>query len=178
MNPHTEEHQEVIAAVEEALAILIDKKDFSAITISELVKKAGIARSTFYRNYESKEDIIRSSIRKTLSEFDEQFTPRTIDERYETEYILEVWDYIIKYNQQIRRINKAGLSNIYLEEFNLHLLRIYSDHPLSLQDKIRLFGLAGAQYNIIFNLALKTDGNIDLKKFEFQVKNSSHNVIE
>ena len=78
MNPHTEEHQEVIAAVEEALAILIDKKDFSAITISELVKKAGIARSTFYRNYESKEDIIRSSIRKTLSEFDEQFTPRTI----------------------------------------------------------------------------------------------------
>ena len=87
MNLHTEEHQEVIAAVEEALAFLIDKKAFSEITISELVKKAGIARSTFYRNYESKEDIIRSSIRKTLLEFDEQFTPETIDERYETEYI-------------------------------------------------------------------------------------------
>ncbi len=177
MNPHTEEHQEVIAAVEEALALLIDKKEFSEITISELVKKAGIARSTFYRNYESKEDIIRSSIRKTLSEFDDQFTPKTIDERYETDYILEVWDYIIRYNQQICRINKAGLSNIYLDEFNRHLLHIYNDKPLSLQDKIRLFGLSGAQYNIIFNLALKTDANINLKKFEFKVENSNHNII-
>ena len=168
MNLHTEEHQEVIAAVEEALAFLIDKKEFSEITISELVKKAGIARSTFYRNYESKEDIIRSSIRKTLMEFDEQYTPETIDERYETEYILEVWDYIIKYNRQIRRISKAGLSDIYLDEFNRHLLHIYNEKSLSLQDKIRLFGLSGAQYNIIFNLALKSDASIDIKKFEFK----------
>ena len=168
MNLHTEEHQEVIAAVEEALAFLIDKKAFSEITISELVKKAGIARSTFYRNYESKEDIIRSSIRKTLLEFDEQFTPETIDERYETQYILEVWDYIIKYNRQIRRISKAGLSDIYLDEFNRHLLRIYNEKSLSLQDKIRLFGLSGAQYNIIFNLALRSDASIDIKKFEFK----------
>ena len=168
MNLHTEEHQEVIAAVEEALAFLIDKKEFSEITISELVKKAGIARSTFYRNYESKEDIIRSSIRKTLMEFDEQYTPETIDERYETEYILEVWDYIIKYNRQIRRISKAGLSDIYLDEFNRHLLRIYNEKSLSLQDKIRLFGLSGAQYNIIFNLALRSDASIDIKKFEFK----------
>jgi len=167
MNLHKEEHLEVIAAVEEALAFLIDKKEFSEITISELVKKAGIARSTFYRNYESKEDIIRSSIKRTLREFDEQFTPKTIDERYETEYILEVWDYLIKYNQQIRRISKAGLSNIYLDEFNCHLLRIYKDRPLSLQDKIHLFGLAGAQYNIIFNLALKAGSKIDIKKFEY-----------
>lgn len=168
MNLHTEEHQEVIAAVEEALAFLIDEKEFSEITISELVKKAGIARSTFYRNYESKEDIIRSSIRKTLMEFDEQYTPETIDERYETEYILEVWDYIIKYNRQIRRISKAGLSDIYLDEFNRHLLHIYNEKSLSLQDKIRLFGLSGAQYNIIFNLALKSDASIDIKKFEFK----------
>lgn len=172
MNLHKEEHQEVIAAVEEALAFLIDEKEFSEITISELVKKAGIARSTFYRNYESKEDIIRSSIKRTLREFDEQFAPKTIDERYETEYILEVWDYIIKYNQQIRRINKAGLSNIYLDEFNRHLLRIYNDRPLSSQDKIRLFGLAGAQYNIIFNLALKTGSRIDIKKWEYGKRSS------
>lgn len=170
MNLHEEEHQVIIASVEEALAALIDKKDFSEITISELVKKAGIARSTFYRNYESKEDIIRLSIKRTLEEFDEQFSPESIDERYETDYILEVWDYVIKYNGQIRRISKAGLSNIYLEEFNKHLLRIYGKYNLSLQDKIRLFGLAGAQYNIIFNLALKSGNNIDMKKFEFKFK--------
>jgi len=175
MNLHEDEHQEIINSIEEALATLISKKNFSEITVSELVKKAGIARSTFYRNYDNKEDIIRFSIQRTLREFDEQFSPKTVDERYEAKYILEVWEYIIKYNNQIRLINKAGLANIYLDEFNHHLLNIYSTKGLNLQDKIRLFGLAGAQYNIIFNLALQSDNRIDMKKFEFELEHHSNN---
>ncbi|MEE0391693.1 MAG: TetR/AcrR family transcriptional regulator [Lachnospiraceae bacterium] len=64
--------QIVIESLETALASLIETKNFSEISISELVKKAGIARSTFYRNYECKEDIIRFSIRRTLNEFSMQ----------------------------------------------------------------------------------------------------------
>ena len=64
--------QIVIESLETALASLIETKNFSEISISELVKKAGIARSTFHRNYECKEDIIRFSIRRTLNEFSMQ----------------------------------------------------------------------------------------------------------
>lgn len=156
MNFHKEEHQVVIESVETALASLIETKNFSEISISELVKKAGIARSTFYRNYECKEDIVRFSIRRTLKEFSMQHHTETIKERYQFEYILEVWEYVIKYNKQLKSIHKAGLSNIYLEEINKHLLDIYGS-DMSVQEKIQLFGLAGAQYNIIFNLALSGD---------------------
>lgn len=162
MNLHKEEHQIVIESIETALASLIETKNFSEISVSELVKKAGIARSTFYRNYECKEDIIRFSIRRTLEEFTAQYHTETIKERYQSEYILEVWKYVIKYNKQLKSIHKSGLSNIYLEEINRHLLDIYGT-DMSVQEKIQLFGLAGAQYNIIFNLALNSNSkNISL----------------
>lgn len=40
-----------------ALLKLIYEKPLSTITISELTKKAGVSRMTFYRNYDSKEEV-------------------------------------------------------------------------------------------------------------------------
>lgn len=153
MNLHTEKHQIVIESIETALTLLIEQKPFSEITISELVKKAGVARSTFYRNYECKEDVIRLSIRRTIKEFSQKNPSQSLAEKYQEKYIFDVWKYVIKYHSQLKSINKSGLSIIYLEEINRHLLDLYGTH-LSVQDKIHLFGLAGAQYNIIFNLAI------------------------
>ncbi len=42
----------------EALLILMKKKSFDKITVSELVERAGVSRTTFYRNYSSIEQII------------------------------------------------------------------------------------------------------------------------
>lgn len=42
----------------DALIDLIKEKNTSSITISELIKKAGVARASFYRNYNTIEDII------------------------------------------------------------------------------------------------------------------------
>ncbi len=44
--------------IQTALAILLETKDIEHITISELVKKAGVSRTAFYRNYNVKEDVI------------------------------------------------------------------------------------------------------------------------
>ena len=43
-----------------ALIRLLKKKDFSSITVSEIVKLAGVSRSSFYRNFESKEQLLLS----------------------------------------------------------------------------------------------------------------------
>ncbi|MCD7775795.1 MAG: TetR/AcrR family transcriptional regulator [Firmicutes bacterium] len=42
-----------------ALLYLLKTKDLSRITITELVTRAGVSRATFYRNYDSKEDVLR-----------------------------------------------------------------------------------------------------------------------
>lgn len=41
-----------------ALMMLMETKDFEDITITEIAKKAGVSRMTYYRTYSSKEDIL------------------------------------------------------------------------------------------------------------------------
>ncbi len=40
--------------IEEALFVLLKQKPFSKITITDITKKAGVARLTFYRNFAKK----------------------------------------------------------------------------------------------------------------------------
>jgi hypothetical protein len=42
----------------EALMILMDEKPYEKITVSDIVEKAGIARQTFYRNFNDKNEVI------------------------------------------------------------------------------------------------------------------------
>lgn len=43
----------------QALLTLMDKKDFRAITVKEIAQRAGVDRKTFYRNFNSKEEVLR-----------------------------------------------------------------------------------------------------------------------
>ncbi|GEP79668.1 hypothetical protein SCA05_14610 [Staphylococcus carnosus] len=47
----------------QSLMLLLEKENFDKITITKICDKAGINRSTFYRNYENKEDIVIQTIR-------------------------------------------------------------------------------------------------------------------
>ena len=52
-------------ALELAILDLLEKKSLDKISITELVKKAGVSRSAFYRNYETKDALLCSIIKKT-----------------------------------------------------------------------------------------------------------------
>lgn len=52
----------VIGHITDALLKLLREKPIEAISISELCGLAGIGRASFYRNFNSKEDILRSYI--------------------------------------------------------------------------------------------------------------------
>ena len=45
-------------AIQTALLLLMEEKEFKKISITELVSRAGVSRQSFYRNYNSKEDIV------------------------------------------------------------------------------------------------------------------------
>ena len=64
--------------IEEALFVLLKQKPFSKITITDITKKAGVARLTFYRNFAKKEDILQyhfdNIFREYLSSLDKNIT--------------------------------------------------------------------------------------------------------
>ena len=50
-----------------AMIKLMDKKDFEKISITEITKHAGVSRTAFYRNYESKENLVEDICRSMVS---------------------------------------------------------------------------------------------------------------
>lgn len=52
-----------------ALQILMKTKNYSDITIKELAQKAGVDRKTFYRNFKSKEDVLRFYLDRTCQDY-------------------------------------------------------------------------------------------------------------
>ncbi|MGQ9412595.1 TetR/AcrR family transcriptional regulator [Streptococcus pluranimalium] len=55
-------------ALETALSLLFKEKTIDRISITDLVKKAGVARNSFYRNYDSKEDVLRSILQEKFAQ--------------------------------------------------------------------------------------------------------------
>ena len=48
---------------------IIKEKGYTNVTISQICKKAGVAKGTFYVHYKSKEDIIKESYYSDMSQF-------------------------------------------------------------------------------------------------------------
>ena len=57
----------VIDHITESLLTLLEDKAMEHISISELCDNAGIGRASFYRNFDSKEDILRAYINKLFN---------------------------------------------------------------------------------------------------------------
>ena len=53
----------------ESLLILINNNTIDKITITDIIKKAGVSRISFYRNFNSKEDIIEQYLTQITDNF-------------------------------------------------------------------------------------------------------------
>lgn len=55
-----------------AMLALLAEKPLAEISISELCGEAGVGRTSFYRNYEEKEDIVRAHIKRLSQDWAEK----------------------------------------------------------------------------------------------------------
>lgn len=54
---------QVMQYLQDSLILLLERKSFADITITELCNKAGVSRMAFYGNYSSKEDLFEQIVR-------------------------------------------------------------------------------------------------------------------
>ena len=89
----TKKSMSINDTVRESLAIallkLMEKEKLSQITVSDIVKVAGVGRSSFYRNYSSKEELLFDYIISLYREyFRERNVPLTMNDAMRTEDFL------------------------------------------------------------------------------------------
>src|SRR5471030_3039930 len=97
-----------------ALMILMEKKNFKEIYITEIAKKAGVSRMAFYRTYNMKEDIITTYIDELFQEYSNEILNHEKKDVYEN--LRLYFSYFRKNEKLISNLINSNLINILLEK--------------------------------------------------------------
>ena len=79
MNKNESKYFNTARLMDEALLLLLDKKEYEFITVKEICQKAGVNRSTFYLHYEGVDDLFRETVEMINERFFEAFNGEKID---------------------------------------------------------------------------------------------------
>ena len=127
----------------EAVLILIRKKEWQEISITEICEKAGVTRMSFYRSYENKEDVLRRQIARVTDRFMAESGIDFLQDSRE-DYLLKLFRHVTEYRERLQAIYRAGLIHFVQEEFDRVMLAHYEGRYGDYQT---LF-LSGGLYNV------------------------------
>ncbi|MGN0326197.1 MAG: TetR/AcrR family transcriptional regulator [Lachnospiraceae bacterium] len=127
-----------------ALLQLIYIKPLSAITISELCQKAGVSRMTFYRNYDSKEEIFTKQLTEICNKYKDDADSLTDHGHfYDVSNIHHYFTYLYNYKDFFDGLVYCGFGIYFLEMINDYVCENWGD----MADQYTLYAFSGALYN-------------------------------
>ncbi|MDO5425914.1 MAG: TetR/AcrR family transcriptional regulator [Eubacteriales bacterium] len=128
-----------------ALLQLIYEKPLSAISVSELCRRAGVSRMTFYRNYDSKEDIFLKQLEELFAEYrgDEEEKGKS-GMYYDRKHMLHYFTYLSQYRDFMAGLIACGFGTQFLKMLMDYLLERWSDEA----DYYTLAAFAGSLYSM------------------------------
>lgn len=147
---HNEKNNRLtIESLQAALFALMKTEEFSAISITDICKKAGISRTAFYRDFLSKEDLLECAVEDYTSAMIARIgSPfrETTDESWYRRMFACVYEHA----DDLKTLFHAGLKYKYLSIVNSLVL-----HDPALPEKDRYVRLvwAGAIVNVIIDWA-------------------------
>lgn len=79
LNKSESKYYNTACLMNEALILLLEKKDYSFITVKEICEKAGVNRSTFYLHYQNVDDLLSECIEYVGSKIQKKFNDKIMD---------------------------------------------------------------------------------------------------
>lgn len=133
------------------LAALVDfagRKDWSKVTVTELVANAGVARASFYRNFSSVEELVDYGIRQMAERYEAGKPPVEEDNRN-----VELVCYKFRFYQQhanlVLAFHRAKASTSLLDIITDCYIGALGDMPASSLSRYELYFQAGAFYSVM-----------------------------
>lgn len=160
-----------------ALFALMKEKPFASITVTDIAKKAGVSRITYYRRFKSKEEVIIRYFARQTSNYQQEtgFRPRNKEDYYEA--IFTAFSQFKKQKEFMKLLLDANVQYIYLDVLNRGMSGDYSIRQYG-QSKYDSAYFAGALYNMSFEW-LKNDCQDSVKSITdafFNLAFSNNNI--
>ena len=140
MNESDERYSTVEDAIYDAFFVLLKEKELEKITVSDVVKKAGIVRSTFYNHYENVPALMEAAEDRTISDIFqmmESFRPKN-DRDMCRSYFLAICNYTEK-NPFVANLLKTPRGDAFFEKaitmFHKYVTELTSASPNRRQSK-------------------------------------------
>lgn len=134
--------------IETALLVLMTDKNFNDISITDIVERAGVSRSAYYRNYSSKKDILNkylNTIVETITDsLDLQKTHPT-----DFNFWLSVFTRVQTYADEFIILQKAGFDAIILSSINKTMTEHFESDSNNIFEKYQTLFWVGAFYNLL-----------------------------
>lgn len=147
----------------DALLQLMHTKDYNQISVTDITRRAGVSRMSYYRNYTCKDDILMDYMYHILKEYALELSGPSFRSGFQTySHILYSLKYLQKYKDYVLCLKKANRSEILLKGLDLYMLSVTGAFQKSDLEKYQLYYYSGALYNIFMHW-LENDMKEDIK---------------
>lgn len=130
-----------------ALFSLMERTAFSDISITDITRKAGVGRATFYRHYKTKEDVIRSYFARGAEQF-LRFSPNKLecaDDYYEM--LFNAFSQHKEHREIFLRLIDARMEYLYLDFLNESMLRFFREQAQGFNQLMPSY-IVGSFFNV------------------------------
>jgi len=134
-----------------SLVLLIKEQSFSKISITDIVKRAGVSRTAYYNNYSSKQDILVDLIDSLIYEINQKLLPYTDEltgKAKEPEAFIRVlFEVILEKRDIYKTLQNANLNYFILDCLNDIMLS--QVHDKTDENIYPMYFKSGALYNVL-----------------------------
>ena len=131
-----------------ALIEFAGSKDWSKLTVTELIEKSGVARASFYRNFKSVEELIDYGIRQMALCYHEGM-PSLSEDFHSREMMLYKFRFYKEHAGLVLAFHHARMSTTLLDIITDCEVDTFGDMPASSITKYELYYFSGAFYNMM-----------------------------
>lgn len=122
-NHKTERNRFTRMNIGEAVVELLKEKEFDKIKVSEITKKAGVSRMTYYNYYETKEQVLRDYLYELINEFAmESNNHPEAGSMMSYQHIVFSLKFFDRYASFFLTLNKAGFYGMIINAVNEFML--------------------------------------------------------
>lgn len=103
-----ETSEDMMGYVAQALVLLLGEKPYAKISVKEIAERAGVNRATYYRHFETKDDVVRHYYARIMDEYLDRF--RALGNPDYRLYLTVMFTTFSEHADGLLAIHRAGLS--------------------------------------------------------------------